>query len=156
MTESGQLDAEAKLRVKQALREQAAKELATLRGTESTEATAVPIAADAAHSVDDLSQSDAEGELTGLLSGDVERQQLLLQQIDQLDVAPTGVVAPGAIVAYGGDRYLVGVVTDGFDCDGVSYLGIATDAPVYPKLVGLRQGDTFSYNDITFRLDLVT
>lgn len=155
MSESGRLDAAAKLRVKQALREQMAGELATLRGTEGTEATAVPISADASHTVDDLSQSDAEGELTGLLAGDVARQEQLLREVDALDVSPTDVVAPGAIVSYGGDRYLVGVVTDGFACDGVGYLGIATDAPVYPVLVGLRQGDTFSFNDTTFRLDLV-
>lgn len=155
MSEPSRLDADAKLRVKSALREQARRELASLRDTESVEETAVPLAADAAHSIDDLSQSDAEGVLTGLLAGDIAGQQDLLTRIDTLDVSPTDVVGPGAIVSYGGDLYLVGVVTAGFDCDGVEYLGISLDAPIYPVIAGLRAGDTFSFRGATFSIDMV-
>lgn len=155
MTEPERLDAGAKLRVKQALRDRTARDLESLRGSKDLEAAAIPLAADAEHDVDDLSRSDAEGVLTGLLAADVAREQAVLRQIDDLDVSPTDVVGPGAIVGYAGDRYLVGVVTAGFECDGVEYFGISDDAPIYPVVAGLREGDSFSFRDNTFRLDLV-
>ena len=155
MTEHERPDAAAKRRIKQALRDQTARELESLRGSKDLEATAVPLAADAEHDVDDLSRSDAAGVLTGLLADDVARQQDVLRQIDDLDVSPTDVVGPGSVIGYAGDRYLVGVVTSGFTCDGAEYLGISPDAPIYPAVEGLREGDSFSFRDNTFRLDLV-
>jgi hypothetical protein len=64
-------------------------------------------------------------------------------------------VVPGAIVAFGGDHYVVGTVADEFACDGVTYEGISADAPLYAVIKGLRAGDSFTFNGQEHRVDAV-
>ncbi|WP_050348509.1 hypothetical protein [Arsenicicoccus sp. oral taxon 190] len=95
--------------------------------------------------VDGDAQRDEAGDLHGVLGAVDARQRLDLKEARALDVATTDTVQPGAVVELGGRHYVVGVVTDEFESGGVSYQGIATDAPIYDVIHGLRAGDTFSF-----------
>jgi uncharacterized LabA/DUF88 family protein len=105
------------------------------------------------YSIDDLSQSDDEGEFVGLgervESGEID----LLAAIDALDLAPKDAVGPGAIVSFDGDRYVVGVAMSEFTSDDVAYTGLAADAPLYPSIVGLRAGDRFTFRGVDHVVD---
>jgi hypothetical protein len=149
------MDADAKQRVKDALRARVATELSSSRAAVAGDRSAAGLDPDSSYTSDDLSQSDARSELAGLLAGAVERQAGALARIDALDFGPTSTVVPGAIIAFGGDHYVVGVVSDAFDCDGVTYEGISAESPVYASIRGLRVGDTFSFNGHEHRLELV-
>lgn len=155
MGEPEELDDAAKQRVKDALKSQADAHLQAADATVSDERAAAEIDPDASYDADDLSQSDEEGELYGLLGGARDQQRAGLVAIDALDFSRTDAVRPGAIIAFDGDHYVVGVVADAFECDGVTYEGISADSPLYQTIVGLALGDEFTFNGQTHRLDLV-
>lgn len=155
MGEPSMLDGAAKQRVKDALKSLAATHLDTDDATLGQERAAAGIDPDAPYSADDLSQSDEEGELHGLLGAARDQQRADLDLIDGLDFGPTDVVRPGAIISFDGDSYVVGVVAEAFDCDGVTYEGISADSPLFPVIAGLGIGDQFAFNGTVHRLDLV-
>ena len=149
------MDADAKLRVRDALRAIVVAQLGSSRQAAADQRTAAEIDPDSSYTADDLSQSDEEGELAGLL-GDAEvRQAGLLRTLDGLDFRPQETVVPGAIVAFGGDHYVVGTVADEFSCDGVTYEGISADSPLFAAIKGLRAGESFTFNGQEHRVDVV-
>jgi predicted DNA-binding transcriptional regulator YafY len=156
MGESARLDDAAKQRIKAALEAQATAHVKASDLTVGEERSAAMLDQTSSYSVDDLSQSDEEGELSGLLAAAGAQQQANLERIRALDLGLKKVVEPGAVVAFGGDHYVVGVVADEFECDGVTYEGISADSPAYAAIAGLREGDTFTFGDRDHRLDLVT
>jgi hypothetical protein len=54
-------------------------------------------------------------------------------------------VEEGAAVQLDDRWYVVGVATQAFECDGLIYMGISTDAPIYEALEGAVAGDTVEY-----------
>jgi hypothetical protein len=155
MTGPERLDDSAKRRVKDALRAHAREWIDASGESVSDERTAAELDQGSSYSVDDLSQAEEAAELSGLLGHAREQQQVDLALIDHLDVSIKDVVVPGAVVAFGGDHYVVGVVAGSFECDGVTYEGISADSPIYLAIKGLRAGDTFSFHGHEQRLDLV-
>lgn len=155
MGEPSALDDAAKQRVKDALKSQADAHLKAADATLGQERAAAGIDQDTSYAVDDLSQSDEEGELHGLLAATRDQQRADLALIEGLDFGPRDIVGPGAIISFDGDSYVVGVVAAAFDCDGVTYEGISADSPLYPAIVGLGIGDEFAFNGKVHRLDLV-
>ncbi|MFG1910673.1 hypothetical protein [Kribbella sp. NPDC048928] len=73
-----------------------------------------------------------------------------------MDFSPTTEVRPGAIVVLDGDHYVVGVISSAFECDGVTYEGMATDALLYEAIKGLQTGDTFTFAGMDYHLDSVS
>lgn len=155
MAEPAKLDARAKQQVKDALKAHISAQVGASDEAVSSERSGAELDQDASHSVDDLSQSDAAGELHELLEAAEDKQRADLAAIDDLDFGPKDVVEPGAVVAFGGDHFVFGVVADAFECDGVSYEGISADSPVGQVIDGLRAGESFAFNERTHRLDLV-
>ena len=64
-------------------------------------------------------------------------------------------MAPGALVGFDGERYVVGVVAEAFECDGVTYEGLSSDSPIYASLKGLGLGDTFSFGSREHHVDFL-
>lgn len=148
-------DGARKLRVRDALRGRVEAALASAREAVADQRGAAELDQADVHDVDDLSQSDEGGDLAGLFGGAVDRRQRELVRIDALDLAPTDVVGDGAIVAFGGDHYLVGVAAEAFEVDGTTVEGIAADSPLHAVIVGLKAGDSFTVGGTEHRLDLV-
>ncbi len=155
MAELARLDTAAKQRVKDALKDHISAQVGASDQAVSSEQSGAELDQDASHSVDDLSQSDAAGELHELLEAAEDKQRADLAAIDDLDFGSKDVVEPGAVVAFGGDHYVFGVVADAFECDGVSYEGISADSPVGQVIDGMRAGESFTFNEQKHRLDVV-
>ena len=155
MREQTTIDEAAKLRVKDAMLEHARAELRSMVDNADAERDAGRLGQDESLSVDDISQSDAAGDLEGLLSDSATAQRRTIEQIEALDFTHTVRVAAGAIVGFEEERYVVGVAVGPFECDGVTYEGISTDAPIYGEIEGLRVGDRFSFNGQEHRIDFV-
>lgn len=132
-------------RIKDALLRQVEADLRAAQGDVAREDSAAKLDQDSSFTVDDQSQAAEAGDLGGLLEGREQRQAGILSQIEKLDFGPRSEVGPGAIVGFDGDRYVVGVVAAAFECDGATYEGISTDAPIYAAIAGRRAGDTFSF-----------
>lgn len=155
MSESTTIDGPAKLRVKEALLEQARAAVAALAGRATEVQAAARSHEDDTYQSDDLSQSDEAGDLTALFEQSEARRQEALDQVERLDFTPSDVVGPGALVGFGGSRFVVGVVADEFECDGATYEGISTESPIYERIEGLRLGDEFEFNGRRDRIDFL-
>jgi transcription elongation GreA/GreB family factor len=149
------MDDAAKQRIKAALVAQAHEALAALQTQVGDDKAATVLPEDDTFQADDLSQADEAGDLGALFEQSVARQQSLLETLEALDFSPTDTVRPGAVVAFGGSHYVVGVVADEFEVDGVTYEGISADAPVGEAIEGLKAGDSFTFNERTQTLDTV-
>src|SRR5690242_10381909 len=114
-----------KQRVKGAMLTHLGRRLRSARADTQAERAAGELDPDAPHSTDDQVQSDVARGLEGLLAADDARQRAIIGRIQQLDFAPLSEVAPGALVSFAGGHYVVGVVSDEFECDGVAYEGIS-------------------------------
>lgn len=69
-----------------------------------------------------------------------------LAALNKIDFGPKKEVGPGAIVKVG-DRYLViGVSTAAFECEGQSFIGISTAAPIYAAIEGKTASETCTFN----------
>lgn len=149
------MDDKAKLRVKEAL---VAHLEAHLRATDAAvgrEDSAARLDPDSSFSVDDQSQSGEAGDLGRLYEDVAERQHTTVAHAKSLDFATTSEIRPGAIVVLDDNHYVVGVVSSPFECDGVTYEGMTTDAPLYDALKDLHPGDTFTFAATEHRIDSV-
>lgn len=95
--------------------------------------------------VDDDSQRGEAGDLHDIFGRADAQERLDLKEARSLDVSERDVVGPGAIVELDGQHYVIGVPTDAFESRGITYEGMATDAPIYDLIHGLRAGDTFTF-----------
>ncbi|MEV0799497.1 hypothetical protein AB0I34_17515 [Kribbella sp. NPDC050281] len=149
------MDADAKQRVKDALIAQAEAGLRSSQASVAEHDSAAMLDSDAADSVDDLSQSGEAADLGGLLDDVEARQKRILTHIKALDFGIKTAVAPGALVGFDGERYVVGVVAEAFECDGVTYEGLSSDSPIYASLKGLGLGDSFSFGSREHHVDFL-
>jgi transcription elongation GreA/GreB family factor len=149
------IDAATKLRIRDALLAQARAALeATQRHVGEEHATAEGDQGEVT-TEDDVSQAYEAGDLHALFERSADGQQAVVGAIEALDMAPTDTVRAGAVVAYGGDHFVVGVPAAPFEVDGTTYEGISADSPVHAAIAGKAAGDTFEVNGTTHTLDVV-
>jgi hypothetical protein len=68
-----------------------------------------------------------------------------LEILHRIDFGPKTKVEEGAVVTFGGRRFVIAVATAPFSCDGQELVGISTHAPIYEEIAELRAGDTFKF-----------
>jgi len=149
------MDDKAKLRAKEALVAHLEEHLRATDAAVGREDSAARLEPDSSFSVDDQSQSAEAGDLGGLYEDVAERQHSTLAHAESLDFAPTSEIQPGAIVVLDDNHYVVGAVSSPFECDGITYEGMTTEAPLYEALKGLHAGDTFTFAATEHRIDSV-
>lgn len=149
------MDHQAKEQVKATLLERLRRDLAASQANLRTLHDAAEVDPDSSSSVDDLSQSDSSGDLTGIFEKSTAAQESEVARVEALDFGPKDTITPGAIVGFDGSRFVVGVVADEFDCDGTTYEGISADAPIFDAIYGLRVGDQFSFRGREHTIDFV-
>jgi hypothetical protein len=102
------------------------------------------------------SKQRVEAALTAHLEAELRTPGAAVAAVEGLDFSPATAVRPGAIVVLDGDHYIVGVLSSAFECDGVSYEGMGTDALLYQALKGLHTGDTFTFAGMDYHIDSVS
>lgn len=141
--------------IKNALEARMQAELSAAEESQAVFTSGAQLDQDDVVAVDDLSQSDEDGDLAGLLEDAEGRRRSALNAVQALDFSATDVVGPGAVIAFGGGHYVVGIVTDAFDVDGVTYEGISPDSPLFSAIEGLRAGQSFTLGGTEHVLDSV-
>lgn len=67
-------------------------------------------------------------------------------------ITPTEEIQLGDVIHTNQGKYFVAVASDAFTLDGVEYLGISTDSPLFKALLGKHDGDTVTVNGNEFTL----
>lgn len=61
----------------------------------------------------------------------------------------------GSVVETDKLKFFISVSLEEFEAGGVKYFGISTHAPIYAKMKGLKDGDSFDMNGMVYKIDKV-
>ena len=78
-----------------------------------------------------------------------------LDKLETINFGPKDEVGEGAVVKFNGRHFVIAVPTSKFICEGESFMGISTDAPIYQAMKGLTTGDEFSFGDQKYEIELL-
>lgn len=81
---------------------------------------------------------------------DTEEQLRLLDTYKSAD--PTEVVDPGSLVVVEDQVFYVSTSMESFEHQGYKVTCISVHAPIYKIMEGLREGDSFECNDISYTI----
>jgi len=107
------------------------------------------------HDNSEIAEACENADLAAAFDHPVHTHQAKIDAIEATDFSVTGTVRPGAVVAFNNRKFVVAVSTTRFDLDGVTYMGISAQSPIYKAIDGLKAGDVFGHNGRDFTLDEV-
>lgn len=99
----------------------------------------------------EIAEARENADLAAAFDHPVKDHHAKIDVLENLDFAVTSKVQPGAVVGFGGRHVVVSVSTAQFDHDGVTYMGISPQSPIYKAMAGLEEGDSFAFHgkDVT-------
>ena len=103
------------------------------------------------HDNSEIAEARENADLAAAFDHPVKDHHAKIDALENMDFAVTDVVEPGAVVTLGTRHVIVSVSTNAFDLDGVTYMGISPQSPIYQAMAGLSAGDSFAFNgrDVT-------
>jgi transcription elongation GreA/GreB family factor len=104
---------------------------------------------------DQASQEFGNAELAQYFEGPTRTHEAALRRLQSIDFGPKSRVEEGAAVQVDDRWYVVGVATQAFVCDGQTYMGISTEAPIYKALEGARAGDSVEFRGRDWKIQAV-
>lgn len=76
-----------------------------------------------------------------------------LTYLDEFDISAENTeVSPGAIVITNQLNFFIGISTDKIEIDGITIVGISTNAPIYASMKNLHQNDSFKFNETAYQI----
>jgi len=104
---------------------------------------------------DDASMAETASEIAEAFDQPVHTSTEKIEKLKTIDFRHTNRVAEGAIVKLNGRFFVISVPTSRFVCHGEWFMGISTDAPIYHRMQGLRDGDKFTFGGRPFTIEQV-
>ncbi len=98
------------------------------------------------HDNSEIAEARENADLAAAFDHPVKDHHAKIDVLENLDFSVTDRVQPGAVVAFGGRHVVVAVSTAQFDHDGVRYMGISPQSPIYKAMDGLEAGESFVFN----------
>lgn len=102
---------------------------------------------------DDASMAETASDIAEAFDQPLHISAEKVDRLKAIDFGPKNCVAVGAIVKLNGRFFVVSVPTSRFECDGESFMGISTEAPIYHRMQGLRDGDKFTFGRHPFIIE---
>ncbi|WP_394972925.1 hypothetical protein [uncultured Croceitalea sp.] len=78
-----------------------------------------------------------------------------LETINKISFETKEMIEPGAVVSVNGRCMVVAVPKSSFSIDGIEYIGISAQAPIYQAMKGKASGDSFEFNNQNFVIESV-
>lgn len=107
------------------------------------------------HDNSDIAEARENADLAAAFDHPVKDHHAKIDVLENLDFAVTDRVQPGAVVGFGGRHVVVAVSTAQFELEGITYMGISPQSPIYKAMEGLEEGDSFVFNGKNVTLDEV-
>ena len=101
------------------------------------------------------SQSELSADIAVAFDQPIHSNEEKLSHLAEIDFGPRKTVDEGAVVTFNGRHFIIAVATSEFTCQGESFMGISTQAPIFASLEGLQKGDAFTYGDQEFVIENV-
>ena len=110
---------------------------------------------DSSHDPDDYSHQFESGEMEQLMKVQLNRAKGNLEKLKALDFSEKTTIQPGAFVKTNTLNFIVGFSTVPFDVDGTQIIGISTNSPIYPILLGKKEGESFSFSGNNYQIEKI-
>lgn len=107
------------------------------------------------HDRDEYASARTNADLAHSFDHPVHEHQAKIELIENTDFGPKTTVEQGAVVKFGGKRFVVVTSTRRFTVDGKEAMGISLDSPAYKAMKGLEQGEEFTLNGRDIMLEEV-
>lgn len=98
------------------------------------------------HDNSDIAEARENADLAAAFDHPVKDHHAKIDVLENLDFTLTDQVQPGAVVAFGGRHVVVAVSTAQFEHEGVRYMGISPQSPIYQAMDGLAAGESFVFH----------
>ncbi|QDH78551.1 hypothetical protein FKX85_05700 [Echinicola soli] len=105
--------------------------------------------------LDDRSHQSQSADISQRLDGAVHNHEDHLATIEAISFEPKTTVEPGAIVSVNGRCIIVAVSKPPFKIGDRNFIGISTEAPIYKELKGKKAGDSFTFNNQKFTIEII-
>ena len=105
------------------------------------------------HDNSEIAEARENADLAAAFDHPVKDHHAKIDALETLDFSVTDRVQPGAVVAFNGRHAIISVSTAQFDHDGVTYMGISPQSPIYKAMDGLAAGDSFVFNGNEVTID---
>ncbi|MEX0281217.1 MAG: hypothetical protein AB3N13_08520 [Arenibacterium sp.] len=107
------------------------------------------------HDNSDTAEARENADLAAAFDHPVKDHHSKIDALESLDFSISDHVQPGAVVSFNGRHVIISISTTQFDHDGVTYMGISTQSPIYKAMAGLAAGDSFDFNGKEVNIDEV-
>ena len=101
---------------------------------------------------DEQAQAETAADLAEAFDDREHVAKTKIEILRRLDFGPKSTVEPGAAVRLGDRFFVVGVSTGAFSCQGQTFVGISTAAPIYEALEGKKAGETCDFRGRTLQV----
>jgi hypothetical protein len=103
----------------------------------------------------DASMAEQASDLAEAFDQPIHTNIEKLDKLESINFGPKDEVGEGAVVKFNGRHFVIAVPTSKFVCEGESFMGISTDAPIYQSMKGLTAGEEFSFGDRKYQIELL-
>ena len=103
----------------------------------------------------EISQTQQMGDYAEAFDAPIHTHEAAMEQIRGLDFSETSTVRAGAVVKWAGKNFVISALTDEFECQGETFMGISCDAPITAALLGKSAGDSFELAGATQQIEAV-
>ena len=101
----------------------------------------------------DQSQTQQVGDYAELFDAPIHTHEEAIEFIKGLDFSSTSTVQAGAVVKWAGQNFVISALTDEFECQGETFMGISCDAPITAALLGKSAGESFELSGATHQIE---
>lgn len=105
------------------------------------------------HDNSEIAEARENADLAAAFDHPVKDHLAKIDALKNLDFSLKERVEPGAVVGFGGRHVVVAVSTTQFDHDGVHYMGISPQSPIFKAMEGLAAGDSFAFHGKNVKID---
>jgi hypothetical protein len=101
------------------------------------------------------SQEFEDAEVALAFECPLHTQAEALDKLRKVDFGAKSEVEEGAVVRFGGQWFVIAVATSPFICEGITYMGISKEAPIFKALEGKRAGEIFEFSGSKLKIEAV-
>ena len=112
----------------------------------------VDIDEDDTHDPEDYSHQYESGEMEQLMRVQLNKAKRNLDLLKSIDFSEKTSIEPGAYVETNKFNFLIGFTTVPFDVEDKHIVGISTESPIYPIMLGKKVGDAFSFSGVNYEI----
>ncbi|HEY4309354.1 MAG TPA: hypothetical protein VGN12_07875 [Pirellulales bacterium] len=101
------------------------------------------------------SQEFEDAEVALAFEGPLHTEAQALDKLHKIDFGVKSEVKEGAVVRFNSQWFVIAIATSQFVCDGVTFMGISKEAPIFKAMKSKRAGEIFDFNGRKIKIEAV-